>query len=81
MRFAPGNRPIAAWPGASAIAEFQGEAGRSGERPTGAAQVDQVPGLVEEGGDDLGVAAQIGGQAGGDLSAVVEPPGPGSVGQ
>ncbi len=77
--FAPGNRPVAARPRAAAVAEFQGGAGRAGEQPPGPAQVDDCPGLVEKGGDGLGVAAQVGGQARRDLVPVVQPADAGPV--
>ncbi len=79
MCLTPGVGSLAARPGTSSVPQFAGGTGRSGEQPLRSAEVDQVPVGVLEGGDDLGIAAQVGGQGGGDLVAVGQPCGTGPV--
>ncbi len=79
MCLAPRKRTVTTWPGAAAVPYFQGGAGGAGEQPPGPAQVDHGPFLVEEAGEDLGVAAKVGAQARGDRVSVIESSGAGPV--
>ena len=72
-------RTVTTWPGAAAVPYFEGGAGGAGEQPPGPAQVDHGPFLVEEAGEDLGVAAKVGAQARGDRVSVIESSGAGPV--
>ncbi len=62
MGLGPGHRPIAAGPGAPAVADFQGGAERAGEQLPGPSDVEGVPVDVDSHGHEVGVAGEQPGQ-------------------